>query len=279
MKKNKLVTIFFIIIVGSISIFSILYWRDGLQIVLNENQILYIFSASPQVIAGLFGLLIAGYVFLRDSLDRAVFEDETLIDAIDTLKSQYYHSLIFMSVLAAFSILLSVINILLYDLNLIIYIWLTNITLIIILGEVTLIICFACSIIEPNKISKISNILKRNLESGDMSKDTGDYSAFIRDFNEIELNLKRQYEEITFSNFDKNNKINQLTFPSSKIVKILHHDGTIGHNLFEELLSIIKYRNYVIHSSDVYVDKLMCYKAHIINERLKEKLNLNNLEL
>lgn len=279
MNKNKLVTIFFVIIVGSIIIFSILYLIIGLRIELNENQILYVFSATSQVIAGLFGLSIAGYIFLRDSLERAVYDDETLIDIIDALKSNYYNSIIFMSVLAAFSISLSLINILLYDLNLIIYQWLINVTLIIILGEVILIICFSCCIIDPNKIGKISNILKKNFEKGNISKDIGDYLEFIRDFNQIELNLKRQYEEITFSKFDKNRKINQWIFPSSKIVKILYHDGTIGYNLFEELLSIIKYRNYVIHSSEGYVDKLMCYKVHLINETLKEKLKVKNLEL
>lgn len=276
MKKNKLVTIFLTIIVGSILIFSILYWRIGLQIDLNKNQIFYVFSASPQVIAGLFGLSIAGYVFLTDNLDRAKYEDETLIDVIDRMKLKYYHSIIFLSVLAASSIFLSIINILLYDLNLLSYIWLSNITLIIILGEVAFIICFACSIIDPNKIRKISNILKRDFEMGDIGKDIGEYSLFMRDFNEIELNLKRQYEEITFSNFDNNNRINQFEFPSRNIVKILHHDGKIELNLFEEILSIIKYRNYLIHSDDFYVDKLICDKAHIINEKLKEKLNLKN---
>lgn len=276
MKKNKLVTIFLIIIVGSILIFSILYWRVGLKIDLNENQIFYVFSASPQVIAGLFGLSIAGYVFFTDKLDRAKYDDETLIDVIDTLKLKYYHSMIFMSIVAILSIFLSITVIFFYDIDWVLFDWLTNVTIMIILGEVALIICFACSIIDPNKIRKISNILIKDFEKGDLSKDISDYSLFMRDFNEIEVNLKRQYEDITFSIFDKNNKTSQIKLPSRKIVRFLYHDEKIGHKLFEELLSIIKYRNYLIHSNDIHVHKLMCEKARIVNEKLKEKLNVKN---
>ena len=37
---------------------------------MNENQILYIFSTSAQVVAGIFGLTISGFIFLRSELDR-----------------------------------------------------------------------------------------------------------------------------------------------------------------------------------------------------------------
>jgi hypothetical protein len=47
---------------------------------LDENQILYLFSISAQVIAAIYGLTLTGFIFLRNELSREEFEDETLVD-------------------------------------------------------------------------------------------------------------------------------------------------------------------------------------------------------
>ncbi|MEX8493217.1 hypothetical protein, partial [Sphaerotilus sp.] len=41
---------------------------------LNENQILYIYSTSAQVIAGIYGLTLTGFIFYRNELSREEFE-------------------------------------------------------------------------------------------------------------------------------------------------------------------------------------------------------------
>lgn len=61
---------------------------------LNENQILYLFSSASQVIAAIFGLIITGYIFLRNELDRKADKDETLEEVILLLKSEYFDSII-----------------------------------------------------------------------------------------------------------------------------------------------------------------------------------------
>lgn len=53
---------------------------------LNENQVLYLYSTGAQVIAGLFGLTLAGYIFFNDRLEKEVQADESLYDAVETLK-------------------------------------------------------------------------------------------------------------------------------------------------------------------------------------------------
>jgi hypothetical protein len=59
---------------------------------LNENQILYLFSTSAQVIAAIYGLTLTGFVFFRSELNRQEFEDETLVDAVESLKRRYFVS-------------------------------------------------------------------------------------------------------------------------------------------------------------------------------------------
>src|SRR3546814_11451832 len=50
---------------------------------LNENQILYLFSTSAQVLAGVYGLTLTGFIFFRNELSREELEDETLVEAVE----------------------------------------------------------------------------------------------------------------------------------------------------------------------------------------------------
>ncbi|WP_152903193.1 hypothetical protein [Stutzerimonas stutzeri] len=55
-------------------------------LILNENQILYLFSTSAQVLAGVYGLTLTGFIFFRNELSREELEDETLVEAVESLK-------------------------------------------------------------------------------------------------------------------------------------------------------------------------------------------------
>jgi hypothetical protein len=55
---------------------------------LNENQVLYLFSASAQVLAAIYGLTLTGLVLLRSELSREESEDETLSEAPGSLKTR-----------------------------------------------------------------------------------------------------------------------------------------------------------------------------------------------
>lgn len=62
-------------------------------IFINESQILYLFSSAAQVIAAIYGLIVTGYIFFRNELDKKVLEDESLDEIVSYLKkitiSQY----------------------------------------------------------------------------------------------------------------------------------------------------------------------------------------------
>ena len=66
---------------------------------LNENQILYLFSTSSQVLAGIYGLTLTGFIFFRNELSREEQEDETLADAVESLKARYFRLLAFITIL------------------------------------------------------------------------------------------------------------------------------------------------------------------------------------
>jgi hypothetical protein len=243
-------------------------------IYLSENQILYIFSTSAQVIAGLFGLSMAGYGFLNDTLNRAVSDDETLIDAITELRSRFYQTIILMGILAIVSVLLSLLCISTYRIESYSFISLIiNISAIFIINEIMLIIFFAFTIIDPKKVERISDSLKREADKQTTGEETGDLSEFMKDFNQIESDLKK-YSEIIMSDgvLQKNSKYSSYRLSNGRIAEFLYKNEKISHELFENLLSVIKYRNYVVHSTDVKVEKFMCDRVRMVKDELQKSL-------
>lgn len=75
--------------------------------VLNENQVLYLYSTSAQVLAAVYGLTLTGFIFFRNELSRKEFEDDTLAVATERLKSRYFKILLFVTALAIFTFLMA----------------------------------------------------------------------------------------------------------------------------------------------------------------------------
>ena len=61
----------FLIVISSI---TSLWGLTHSLLKLDENQILYLFSTSAQVLAGVYGLTLTGFVFFRNELSREEFD-------------------------------------------------------------------------------------------------------------------------------------------------------------------------------------------------------------
>ncbi|PSU19934.1 hypothetical protein CTM97_18525 [Photobacterium phosphoreum] len=71
----KKVVWFIVISFFALSLVSSLVGLYSPMFELNENQILYIYSTSAQVLAGIYGLTLSGFIFFRNELSREQFED------------------------------------------------------------------------------------------------------------------------------------------------------------------------------------------------------------
>lgn len=95
---------------GAFLVLSVLTSAIGLTspwLTLNENQVLYLFSTTAQVIAAIYGLTLTGFLFFRNELTREANEDETLAEPIDELKERYFKLLIFITGIVAVTLLLA----------------------------------------------------------------------------------------------------------------------------------------------------------------------------
>ncbi|PTV62581.1 hypothetical protein [Pseudomonas putida] len=79
-------------------------WNNA-WIELNENQIMYLYSTSAQVVAAVFGLTLTGYIFFRGELNREAQNDPTLADSVNRLESRYFQQLAMITALVMATIL------------------------------------------------------------------------------------------------------------------------------------------------------------------------------
>jgi len=274
---------------------------------LSENQTLYIFSSMAQVIAGIFGLTIAGYTFLRNQQDRLVDKDDTLIEIFERIQGNQHRLVEFITALSVISILSALLVIALRESsNQNIKLAATYISLSLFVSSILWTAYFVIEVTRPEKISNESKIIKaeiisqvnteselggRNI-SEDLdnlnqkispNKNNNHFSDFMRNFNIIEKYLVG-FAEFEFGsksqekfNFDlindmpnKNFTLDQnVNWPISKIVKALFSEAIINKEFSNEILSIIKYRNALIHGEDLSVDLNMLSRVVAAVKKLR----------
>ena len=80
----------------------------------NENQLLYIFATIAQVTGGLLGLTLAAYTLIDDKLKKIGDSDESSLDYSNQIRIENFNNLISISISSIFSIILSLIVLLVY---------------------------------------------------------------------------------------------------------------------------------------------------------------------
>lgn len=252
---TKVIEILFIIL-SSICVFFSLFKICFFE--LDENQILYLFSTGAQVIAGLFGITLAGYIFFNDRLDKEVHEDESLYDAVEALKKYYYTMIGKMGAVCIISIASSLLNIALYSFlqnNVILNIFIVNEAVLLLLLEIFYIVIFVLQVTDPNKILKLSNVAKFEIENNDEAP--GDLAEFLKYYNMIESLVISTANDlikptVTLSISQK--------FEKPKIIQslyILNSKQIISKSMIDEIDEIRKYRNFTVHSSNPAVTNNM----------------------
>ena len=247
------VSLFLILTVGAMAAAL-----GGYGISLNENQILYLFSTSAQVIAAIYGLTLTGFIFFRNELSREELEDDTLADAVENLKARYFTLLVFITALVTGSLLLANLAIS-YEgsgqsfLN----------TLIINAGQAAFLTSlfavayFIFDVISPKRIERASQTLQSKVDPTLAEQTRGSLEEFLRNYNQIEILLEkvgRPYEEGIISS-----KIQRYPrrISNSRLAEILLRNERINKTLYVGLRELITLRNSIIHGADPVVSQAM----------------------
>jgi hypothetical protein len=252
----KSVITFLVLLLALLTLTSIATALYSPVICLNENQILYLFSTSAQVIAAIYGLTLSGFIFFRNELSREESEDETLAEAVNELKGRYFNFLLFVTFLVGLTLLLSNLAISLEDSG---GAWLNAVT--INAGQSSFITSlvatayFIFDIISPERIERASRALQSKVDPSGAVGINGNLEIFLKTYNKIEQllgNVGQLYQVTGVSSSTKN-------FPrpisNARVVEILWRNGKIDKPQFEKLRELITLRNSIVHGADPVVSQ------------------------
>lgn len=235
---------------------------------LNENQVLYLFSTSAQVIAGVYGLTLTGFLFFRNELTREATEDDTLAEAIDQLKSRYFAQLVVITALVALALALA---------NVVISYETSphrNFTTALInIGQsafavsLVAIAVFVFDVIAPRRIERASQNLQDELDPKRGPEARGSLEEFLRNYNQIEALLGeagQPYRSYSTATYDpkqtrrvSNTRLAEILLRSERITKIL----------YQRLRELITLRNAIIHGAEPIVSReLVDASAAVLSE-------------
>jgi hypothetical protein len=255
----KYINIIILTILSFVFIVFSLILKDKSYIIICKDQILYLFSSTAQVLAGIIGLTITAYIFYYNELQRQLEQDDTKVGIIEELTKKNFHFILFLSLYGFLGLIFSFISITINN-DIII-----NISMSIIVTEIIAIFYFVIDIVNPNNIKNTSNRILRNKENklNDNDKPRISMEKFMKEFNLLEMILRNYLKEK--ENYEKN-------IPLYKIANYLLIDEIINYDLKNKLLDIIKYRNALVHGSN-FKD----INKKIFNNILEIKDKLNDL--
>lgn len=240
---------------------------------LNENQILYFFSASSQVIAAIYGLIITGYIFLRNELDRKAENDETLEEVIAILKTEYFKSIKGISLVTVLSITSCLLVI--SNANSKAEYWpeiLINLSGSLIITELIIIAFFVIRILNPENIEIISDQIRHEI-SDSKGGEKGSIEQFLSNYNQIEYIITK-YGTVNEPGVADYESAKAKRFSNVKLVRILNQDGRINKDLMDRLIELISFRNSFIHGRDLRLSQKDVDNSENVLQELQQTLNV-----
>ena len=170
LKKYRGNAIFLVVLISLIIVWS--YTKPFLH--LSENQLLYLFSTSAQVLAAIYGLVLTGYSLFRKTLDEKAQNDNTLDGITDYIASGWYKQNVGISVLTFFAEVLCLATISYRNGPLLNF--LINLSESAVVCDLYFIILFVIKITRPDGIVAASDAIvqKRNKNGGPNLKKGGD---------------------------------------------------------------------------------------------------------
>lgn len=241
---------------------------------LNENQVLYLFSTSSQVIAAVYGLTLTGFIFFRNELSREEFEDETLTEAVETLKQRYLALLMFITILVILTILAA---------NLAISLEAGEgpgrSVLVINLGQsafvtsLAAIAYFMFDVLSPHSIEIASRTLQDKVDPTRTQRTEGGLEEFLRNYNQIELLLVEAGQAFQTPAAASPAKGSPRRISNARLAEMLFRAERIRKDLFRRIRELNTLRNSIIHGAEPVVSEELVQMSREVLQELRVALN------
>lgn len=224
---------------------------------LNENQILYLFSTSSQVLAGVYGLTLTGFIFFRNELSREEAEDESLAPPVQSLKGRYYKLLLYITILSIITILLSNLVISTESLNKsLLNVILINMGQSFFVVDIVVIAYFIFDVITPKRIEKESKNIQQQVDPTSKETNKGSLEEFLTNYNKLEYILQK-YGQAYQSQIEDGFIRNKKRLSNIRLADFIFQAEKIDIELLGKIKDLITLRNTIIHGADPVVSEKM----------------------
>ena len=232
-----------------------------------------VLTTSAEVVAGLYGLTLTGYIFFLDRLQQKADDDELLEDIITLLKKRYHNMVLILSV-TCFSVIALSFTYIIYDVesNLLpdyIYRFWGFEALLMVFVALVFNIYFVITVVDPDKIPRASLQYKQKLSSSET--ELGSLQEFLQDYEDIEELLMQKGKGLAVSQIGTNpwKAIKHLNGKERIEIRKLLSDP-----LLKDLTILSQYYSYMVFSQEMTVTKEVCQLAKNVKNEL-EKVVMN----
>lgn len=275
---------------------------------LSENQNLYIYSSAAQVIAGIYGLTIAGYAFLRNQQDRQIDKDESLAEIFERIQMQQHRSVLVITLISGLAIFGALLSIALREIDaLFIGTIAINTASALFVTSLGWTAYFVVDAMRPEKILSASESIKEEIVKQEVVKqdiastesppipiagneyrpEKGNLELFLTSYNAIERRLEEYAESHFYARPLNDIALQQVSNPSeyrsprarwarTRIIKALASQRLIPIDFADELLALVKYRNALVHGRDMTVEDSMVLRVEEARQRLDSRLSVED---
>lgn len=244
-----------IVIAGQLFVF----WFSGKESLFPDNDALMtVISCCAQIIAGLYGITLAGYTFFLSRIDALMATDATLDYIVHSVKMRFKGLIWYITVTVATTLFISVF--LMYypvDCGVIpdyLYRVICN-EFVLFMGFATaLILYYSVSVVDPNCIEKEAKKLKKKL--GFRFGPAGNVVEFISLYDQIEQQCNTLLPENVRSQIQEN-KGKHFEYT----IKLLQEQNAIVKPLLSDLKRIHRYYECTVNCTPMTVSQEMCLLA------------------
>jgi len=228
-----------------------------------------VMSTCSEVVAGLYGITLTGYIFFADRFQNMSKEDESLYDIVQALLIRYNRMAGIISVMTLVCVVFCE-GIVFYGDNTVLpqLLWrfLVDETLLFFFWTFNVILYFVISVLDPQKISRISAQKRDKLSD---SRETGDLQQFLNDYNAIEAQLMALMENLLATSLPIPGRGRRPIAVYN--LETLRNYSRISFQLWRKLEKLRQYYNLTLHDRKMTVSREMCDLAKEVLEDLKEK--------
>lgn len=237
--------------------------------VFSMEAVASVLTTSAEVVAGLYGLTLTGYIFFQDRLQQKADNDDLLEDIITLLKKRYHNMVLILSIIC-FAVIASAFTFIIYNpeselLPNIVYQFWGFETLFLVFTTLLFNIYFIISVVDPDKIPRASLQYKQKL--GSSERELGSLQEFLQDYEDIEQLLMKKSEGLAVEHLGTNpwKALKHLNGKEKLEIRKIVSDP-----LLVNLTKVGQYYSYMVFSQEMTVSKEMCdlaknVKAELVN--------------